>query len=61
MGPHFYDGSYIKRYQIQVCGTCWSGNYDGWQPDCERRLILHLEKEGVPIPDRNEKGLLPRG
>jgi len=60
MGEHIYDGKYIRRYDITVCMACWDGNWDGWTPDYETRLIAHLENEGILIPERNEKGWLPR-
>ncbi len=60
MGEHIYDGKYIRRYDIIVCMPCWDGNRDGWTPDYETRLIAHLENEGIPIPERNENGWLPR-
>jgi len=60
MGEHIYDGKYIRRYDIVVCMSCWDGNWDGCTLDYETHLITHLEKEGIPIPERNEKGLLPR-
>ena len=56
MGEHIYDGKYIRRYYITVCMACWDGNWDGWTPDYDTRLITHLENEGIPIPGRNEKG-----
>lgn len=60
MGPHRYDGRYIRRYKISVCKICYDGNWDGWAPHFEERLIKHLEKEGISIPKKNEKGWLPR-
>lgn len=59
-GPHLYKGKYISRYKINVCKICYQGNWDGWGPDCEDRLIAHLKKEGIPIPERNTEGWLPR-
>lgn len=59
-GPHMYDGKHIPRYQITVCMSCWNGNWDGWAPDLEARLISHLKNKGLPIPERNAKGWLPR-
>ncbi|RLB11107.1 MAG: hypothetical protein DRG39_04810 [Deltaproteobacteria bacterium] len=59
-GPHRYDGKYISKYNIIVCRNCYNANWDGWAPDYEEKLILHLKKEGLPIPERNEKGFLPR-
>jgi hypothetical protein len=59
-GPHKYNGKYIARYQITVCMPCWESNWDGWAPGNEERLIAHLQKMGLPIPERNSKGWLPR-
>ncbi len=59
-GPHIYNGYHIPRYQITVCLSCWKTNSDGWAPHLEDRLILHLEENYLPIPERNERGLLPR-
>lgn len=59
-GPHRYDGKHISRYQITVCMSCWNGNWDGWAPHLEERLIAHLQQKGIPIPERNAKGWLPR-
>ncbi len=60
MGPHVYDGRYIKSYNISVCMSCYEGNWDGWAPPYEQRLIDHLKEKGLPIPSRNAKDLLPR-
>jgi hypothetical protein len=60
MGPHRYDGKHIPRYKIDVCRACYDGNWDGWAPHCEERLIEHLEKEGISIPKRNKRGWIPR-
>ena len=60
MGPDRYDGKFIRSYKINVCRICYNGNWDGWCPDFEDRLIEHLNKENLPIPERNEKGWLPR-
>jgi hypothetical protein len=59
-GPHRYDGHHIARYKISVCSGCWAGNWDGWAPHYEAKLLAHLEEQGLPIPDRNAKGWLPR-
>jgi hypothetical protein len=32
----------------------------GWAPQFEARLIAHLTANGLPTPDRNAQGLLPR-
>ena len=60
MGPNKYDGKFMASYNISVCRTCYEGNWDGWAPQYEQRLIAHLEKNGLEIPGKNEKGLLPR-
>jgi hypothetical protein len=60
MGPHQYDGKHVSLYQITVCTTCYEGNWDGWAPHYEERLIAHLKDKGLPIPRRNDKGWLPR-
>ena len=60
MGPHRYDGKLIAGYKMLVCQSCYSGNWDGWAPYYEDRIIKHLEEMQLPTPDRNDKGLLPR-
>lgn len=59
-GPHRYDGKYVPRYDIWVCRICYNGNWDGWGPQFEDRLIEHLNKEGIPVPEKNENGWFPR-
>ena len=61
MGPQIYEGKYIKTYDISVCNVCYDSNWDGWAPQSEEVLIKHLSDNALPIPERNEKGLLPRG
>ncbi len=60
MGPHRYDGKFIPRYKISVCRICYDGNWDGWAPHFTERLIEHLKKEKFSIPEKNERGWLPR-
>ncbi len=60
MGPHVYDGKYIKRYDLSVCKLCYDGNWDGWGPNHEDRLIQHLKEKRISLPPRNEKGWIPR-
>lgn len=60
MGPHEYDGKYIKSYDISVCMPCYQGNWDGWAPPYEQKLLAHLKNKGLSIPARNSKDLLPR-
>ena len=59
-GPHRYPGKHIARYQITVCEGCYAGNWDGWNPRCEARLLSHLAENGIPVPLRNEAGWFPR-
>jgi hypothetical protein len=59
-GVHQYDGKHIARYQLDVCTSCYDGNWDGWNPRFEAGLLNHLAEKGMPIPAHNEKGLLPR-
>lgn len=59
-GPHRYEGHLCKLYDIVVCDTCWESNWDGWNPRHEDFLIRHLKEKGMPIPERNSKGWLPR-
>lgn len=60
-GPHLYEGLYIPRYGITVCRKyCYEGNWDGWAPHHEEKIIATLREKKLPIPERNEKGWLPR-
>jgi hypothetical protein len=58
--PIAYRGKLVGRYMIEVCDGCYASNSDGWMPPFEATLLAHLTEKGLPIPDRNEKGLLPR-
>lgn len=60
MRPHVYDGAFIPLYQVSVCRICYNGNWDGWAPHYEARLISHFKAKGLPVPTRNAKGWLPR-
>jgi hypothetical protein len=60
MGPHIYNGKYIKTYKILVCKSCYGSNWDGWSPHHESILLKHIEKHGLIIPKRNDEGYLPR-
>ena len=60
MGRHKYDGKQIPRYKLGVCSTCYEGNWDGWAPHYESKILLHLKEKGLPTPERNNNGLLPR-
>lgn len=60
-GPHRYEGHKLHRYGgVMACDTCWQGNHDGWNSRYEAILLDHLNRSGLPIPERNEQGLLPR-
>ena len=59
MGGGVWEADWIRLYEITACKTCQSANYDGWGPDCEEKLIPHLEKKGLPVPSRNGGGWLP--
>ena len=56
---HAY-GHFIPRYQMTVCMACWNGNWDGWSRHWEPKLLAHPKAHGLPIPEHNERGLLPR-
>ena len=60
MGPGIYEGKTIARYQLSVCGTCYAANWDGWAPHLEPAFIEHLQKKGIPLPERNAGGWYPR-
>jgi len=60
-GPHRYEGHHSALFDLWVCDPCWEGNRDGWSPRHEATLLAHLEKKGLPVPDKNEKGWFPRG
>ena len=59
-GPHRYEGKTIPCYQLSVCMTCYEGNWDGWAPHLEGKVLEHLKSRGLPIPMRNDSGWLPR-
>jgi hypothetical protein len=60
-GPQRYEGHVLESYGgIMVCDHCWGGNWDGWTPLYEDYLRAILKNKNLPVPERNEKGLLPR-
>jgi hypothetical protein len=62
-GPHRYDGRRLspKTYgDAMVCLSCYQANYDGWGPYAEEKLLVHLARQNLPEPERNQKGWLPR-
>ena len=60
-GPHRHEGHRLHLYgDVTCCDTCWRGNWDGWAPHLETRLLGHLQRQGLPVPRRLPRGLLPR-
>jgi hypothetical protein len=59
-GRHDYRGKTIARYKITVCSGCYEGNWDGWAPHYEAKLLSHLDALGLPHPPRQKNGFLPR-
>jgi hypothetical protein len=59
-GPHVYAGKSIPLYEIMVCTSCYKGNWGGWQPRLEGRVLQKLGAAGRPEPARLPNGLLPR-
>lgn len=60
IGPAKDEGRFVSRYQVQVCNNCYRANWDGWAPQFEEKLIVHLQERGLSIPARNDLGWLPR-
>ena len=60
MSSGIYDGQGIPNYGFTVCKNCYKGNWDGWSPALESKILAYLKKEGINPPNRNKKGLLPR-
>lgn len=60
-GPHRYEGHRLALYgNAFCCDSCWTGNWDGWGPREELKLLGILKEKNLPTPQRNEKGWLPR-
>ncbi|ENJ8217220.1 hypothetical protein ACQ8E4_001395 [Escherichia coli] len=60
-GPDLYEGRVLQLYgQAFCCKICWDGNWDGWGPIAELAILHILKEKNLPIPERNEKGWLPR-
>lgn len=58
-GLHLYDGRKLKWLGEPVCNICYMGNEDGWAPIYEPRVLELIEKEGLIVPERNDKELIP--
>ena len=60
-GPQRYEDHRLHLYgDLYCCNTCWELNWDGWGPAREETVLRHLKEHNLPIPERNEKGWLPR-
>ena len=59
-GKGVYPLRKVSGYGLFCCDTCYEGNWDGWNPRLEAKLLDHLKKIGVNPPPRNGKGWLPR-
>jgi hypothetical protein len=51
--------TFLPRYQIAVCHSCYRANHDGWRPDYGDKIELHLKTNNLPPVQRNAKGLMP--
>ena len=51
---------FVQRYGVAVCRMCLVVNWDGWNPRYEETLLNRVKEKGLPVPERNRKGLLPR-
>ena len=61
MGAHRYDGTWVPKYEMTMCASCFSCNWDGIGPFYEKRFEAHLMSKQIPLPPRNSAGLYPRG
>ena len=50
----------VPVYRLSVCDLCWQQAQDGWPKEAEPILFAALANAGLLIPDRNDRGLLPR-
>ena len=63
LGPHKYPGRLLNKNtygDVVVCMICYRANHDGFNPGAEKMLLDHIKRQGLPIPERNKNGLLPR-
>ncbi len=51
---------HVAGYLVNVCEACWSAAADGWPRAFEATLVAGLAREGRFVPDRTDRGLLPR-
>ena len=59
-GKGVYPLRKVTGYELFCCDICYDGNWDGWNPRYEAKLLAHLKKIGVSPPSRNDDGRLPR-
>jgi hypothetical protein len=57
-GPHRYDGRKVQAWDVMLCSTCVSGNWDGIVPGSWPGFIKDLEARGIAIK-LNDQGWLP--
>lgn len=50
----------VPAYDVNVCSQCWVAAESGWPEHREPALFDALGRRGLLIPDRNERGRLPR-
>ena len=60
MGDGVYEGTFVPRYQMNVYQPCYLGNHDGYASHYDENILEHLKEKGLPVPERNAKGYLPR-
>ena len=48
-GPHVYNGTWLRSWQIIACRGCLSGNHDGIVPTTFPHLLDHLKAKGVKL------------
>lgn len=57
--PHAYLGKYLSRYKMMACTSCLRAHHDGWSPEAEKRILVHLKQKELDVPKRNAAGWLP--
>ena len=60
MGGGEFHGYFMKPYGVTVCRGCFRAAKDGWPAASEEKLLPKLKELGKPVPERNDRGLLPR-
>ena len=59
-GMGYYPLRKVGGYELFCCQICYDGNWDGWNPRREPRLLARLKELGVEPPPRLANRLLPR-